>query len=101
MERAECGLLDADLGGGVLKQRIAHPGGGRSGGFRSVILYRVNDLAFFVYGYPKSERENITEDELKGFKLLAKVMLNYSEEQIRTALEADVLREVVCDEQDI
>ena len=101
VERAECGLLDADLGGGVLKQRIARLGEGRSGRFRSVILYRVNDLAFFVYGYPKSERENITEDELKGFKLLAKVMLNYSEEQIRTALEADVLREVVCDEQDI
>ena len=98
VERAECGLLDADLGGGVLKQRIARLGEGRSGRFRSVILYRVNDLAFFVYGYPKSERENITEDELKGFKLLAKVMLNYSEEQIRTALEADVLREVICHE---
>lgn len=98
MERAECGLLDADLGGGVLKQRIARLGEGRSGRFRSVILYRVNDLAFFVYGYPKSERENITEDELKGFKLLAKGMLNYNEEQIRTALEADVLREVICHE---
>ena len=98
VERAECGLLDADLGGGVLKQRIARLGEGRSGRFRSVILYRVNDLAFFVYGYPKSERENITEDELKGFKLLAKGMLNYNEEQIRTALEADVLREVICHE---
>ena len=98
VERAERGLMDAELGGGVLKQRIARPGGGRSGGFRSVILYRVSDLAFFVYGYPKSERENITEDELKGFKLLAKVMLNYSEEQVKTALQADVLREVICDE---
>ena len=98
VERAERGLLDADLGGGVIKQRVARPGGGRSGGFRSVILYRVNDLAFFVYGYPKSERENITEEDLKGFKLLAKVMLNYNEEQIRTALQADVLREVICHE---
>ena len=61
----------------------------------------MNDLAFFVYGYPKSERENITDEELKGFKMLARVMLNYNEEQIRTALEADVLREVVCNEQDI
>ena len=101
VERAERGLLDADLGGGVIKQRIARPGGGRSGGYRSVILYRVNDLAFFVYGYPKSERENITDEELKGFKMLARVMLSYNEEQIRTALEADVLREVVCNEQDI
>lgn len=96
--RAERGLLDADLGGGVIKQRIARPGEGKSGGFRSIILYRVNDLAFFVYGYPKNERENITEEELKGFKKLAKVLLTYNAEQLQTAVQAEVLREVICNE---
>jgi hypothetical protein len=98
VERAERGQFDADLGGGVIKQRIARPGEGRSGGFRSIILYRVNDLAFFVYGYPKNERANIAEDELKGFKKLAAVMLNYNEEQVRTAVQMEVLREVICEE---
>jgi len=97
VERAELGQFDADLGGGVIKQRIARPGEGRSGGFRSIILYRVNDLAFFVYGFPKSARANIAEDELKGFKKLAALMLNYNEKQIRTAVEMEVLKEVICD----
>lgn len=98
VERAERGQLDADLGSGVIKQRIARPGEGRSGGFRSIILYRVKDLAFFVYGYPKSKRANITDDELTGFKKLADVMLNYNAEQLKTAVETEVLREVICHE---
>jgi hypothetical protein len=51
-----------------------------------------------VYGYPKSKRANITDDELKGFKRLAEVMLNFNEEQLRMAVETDVLKEVVCHE---
>ena len=98
VERAERGQLDADLGGGVIKQRIARPGEGRSGGFRSIILYRVNDLAFFVYGYPKSKRANMTEVELTGLKKLADAMLDYNEEQLHTAMQTEVLREVICHE---
>ena len=48
IERAEQGLIDADLGGGVIKQRVARPGQGKSGGFRTVILYRTTERAFFV-----------------------------------------------------
>ena len=54
---AEAGNIDADYGGGVIKQRIARPNEGKSGGYRSVILYRKGDKAFFVYGFLKSERE--------------------------------------------
>lgn len=53
---AESGLIDADYGGGVIKQRIARPNEGKSGGFRSIVLYRTKEKAFFVYGFPKKTR---------------------------------------------
>ena len=64
VQRAREGLIDADLGGGVIKQRIARRGGGRSGGFRTIVLLRRGALAFFVYGFAKSDRENLRRDEL-------------------------------------
>ncbi len=63
--------MDADLSGGVIKQRIARKGGGRSGGFRTIALFRRAELAFFVYGIAKSGRENLRRDELETFRLLA------------------------------
>ena len=71
IQRAEKGLVDADLGGGVIKQRIARKGGGRSGGFRTIVLFRRGELAFFVYGFAKSDRGNLRPDELATFRLLA------------------------------
>ena len=94
--RAERGLVDADLGGGVIKQRVARPGEGRSGGFRSIVLFRTDDKAFFVYGFAKSERENIRDDELAAFRLLATELLAYTPEQLETAREAGVLIAVAC-----
>ncbi|MDO8369655.1 MAG: type II toxin-antitoxin system RelE/ParE family toxin [Candidatus Nitrotoga sp.] len=54
VERAENGQIDADLGGGVIKQRIARPGESKSKGYRSIILFRKGKLSFFVYGFSKS-----------------------------------------------
>ena len=101
MDRAERGLIDADLGGGVIKQRIARPNEGKSGGFRSVVIFRAGARAFFVYGFPKSDRSNIRSDELTGFKELAAVMLAYTDQQLKTAIETDALTEVTCYEQDL
>lgn len=61
---AENGLIDADLGGGVLKQRVARYGEGKSGGFRTMILFRRGDKAFFVYGFTKNKTENISDNDL-------------------------------------
>ena len=61
--RAEKGQIDADLGGGVIKQRISRPGQGRSKGYRTIILFRRGTKAFFVYGFAKSQRANIEDDE--------------------------------------
>lgn len=91
------GKIDADLGGGVIKQRIARSGQGKSGSFRSIILFRIKTHAFFVYGFSKSERENIKPDELKALKELAEKMLGYSEIELVTAIKNNVLIEVVCE----
>ena len=64
IEAAERGLVDADLGGGVIKQRVARQGGGKSGGFRTIVLFRLGERAFFVHGFAKSDLGNIRADEL-------------------------------------
>ncbi|MBZ5645359.1 MAG: type II toxin-antitoxin system RelE/ParE family toxin [Acidobacteriia bacterium] len=94
----EQGLVDADLGGGVIKQRIARRGQGKSGGFRVVILYRRGARAFFVHGFAKSERANISQPELAALKELASEMLAYDEAQITRAVASGPLIEVTCNE---
>jgi hypothetical protein len=68
IERAGNGQIDANLGGGVIKQRIARPGEGKSKGYRSIIIFRKEDKAFFVFGFSKSEQDNIHGDEEEQFK---------------------------------
>lgn len=95
----ERGVVDADLGGGVIKQRIARAGGGKSGGFRTIVLFRVGSRAVFVHGFAKSERANIRGDELAAFKMLAAELLGYDEQAIARAVAVGVLIEVRSDEQ--
>jgi hypothetical protein len=101
VERAEKGLVDADLGSGVIKQRIARPGAGKSKGYRSIVLYRTGEKAFFVYGFPKSELGNIRDDELEQFKKAARITLALTDEQIRLLVANDQLEEVYGNEQEI
>ena len=94
----ERGLIDADLGGGVVKQRIARAGGGKSGGFRTIILFRAGARAFFVHGFAKSEQDNIRDDELAAFKMLAAEMLGYDEAALARAIANGTLTEVNDDD---
>jgi hypothetical protein len=94
---AEHGLIDANLGGGVIKQRIARKGSGKSGGFRTMILFRAGEWSIFVHGYAKNEMENIRPDELVALKKLAFTMLAYSEDAIDRAVANGTLVEVKCD----
>jgi hypothetical protein len=96
--RAERGLVDADLGGGVIKQRIARPGEGRSGGFRTIILFRAQERAFFVYGFSKSSRDNITNDDLRAYREFAAWILVYETGLLEEAVKREIWREVKCDE---
>jgi hypothetical protein len=95
---ASRGLIDADLGGGVVKQRIARKGGGKSGGFRTIILFRTGERAFFVHGFAKNEQDNIRDDELAAFRLLAAEMLSYDDASLARAIENGTLTEVVCND---
>ncbi|MBE0531189.1 MAG: type II toxin-antitoxin system RelE/ParE family toxin [Rhodospirillales bacterium] len=94
--RAEAGQIDADLGGGVIKQRIARRGRGKSGGFRTIILFRRETMAVFVYGFAKSDRDNIRPDELKAFRQLAAAMLSLGDAALAAATRNGTLREIEC-----
>lgn len=94
IQRAECGSIDADLGGGLIKQRVARSGQGRSGGYRIVAAYRAADRAVILLGFAKNERENIGPDELISLRQIASGWLKASEAVITAALEAGSLQEV-------
>ena len=97
--RAERGLIDADLGGGVIKQRVARQGQGRSGGHRNMIVYRSGDRAVFVFGFAKSDREDLEPDELADLKTTAKLLLGYDAGELDKAVDTHELWEVKCDDQ--
>ena len=101
VRRAREGMIDADLGGGVIKQRIARKGGGRSGGFRTIVLFRRDELAFFVYGFAKSDRANLRRDELATFRLLADEYLALNRDGLAAAQAVGAIIEVKCDDQAI
>lgn len=85
VERADKGVIDADLGGGVIKQRIARQGQGRSGGYRSLIFFRHGERAFFMTAFAKNDRENITDKELTELKKAATIILAMTETDIEQA----------------
>lgn len=99
--RAEKGQVDAKLGGGVIKQRIARAGQGKSGGYRTIIFFRQGERAVFVYGFAKSERRNIDAEEEKEFKEAARHVLRLTEKQITELLEKGDFVEVKGHEQEI
>lgn len=100
VENAERGLIDAKLGAGVIKLRVARHGEGKSGGFRTIILYKAHALAFFVHGFAKKDRDNIEDRELAALKLLASQMLSYDDRDIAKAIESGTLIEVTRYEKD-
>ena len=93
------GHFDADLGGGVFKQRVARSGAGKSGGYRSILFFKAGRHTFFAYGFAKSERANVSAKELKALKKLADELLGYSAVKIAAAEAAGELIELV-DEDD-
>jgi len=74
-------LGTVDLGGGLFKVRISREYEGKSGGFRSIIVYRESDKAIFVYGFSKNEKDNLDKEELKYFKKLAKDLLDIDKKE--------------------
>ena len=85
--RAERGQIDADLGGGVIKQRIARPGQGKSKSYRTIIFFQRGDKAFFEYGFAKSQRANIDDDEKEKYREAAKHVLALTEKYLAELLK--------------
>ena len=98
MKDAERGLIDADYGGGVIKQRIARENAGKSGGYRTIVLYRHGLRAFFVYGFSKKGRENLEDYEVREYKKSAKIILMYSDEELDKYIKNGVFQTVSCHE---
>lgn len=94
----ESGLFDADLGGFLYKKRVARPGGGKSGGYRTLLSARMGGRYVFLHGFPKSDKANITQDEKKALQFAGKVLLELSAEALSKALQAGVLLEVHCEQ---
>jgi hypothetical protein len=92
------GLYEADIGGNLLKKRIARPGQGKSGGFRTLVANNRGNLWFFVYGFAKNERSNIDRNEEAALKKLAAVLLTLKPTALSQALAAEELIEVNCDD---
>ena len=95
--RADRGVVDADLTGVLIKQRIPRKGQGRSGGFRTIVAYRKGDRAYYMYGFAKNVMDNIDDDDLKRLRVVAAALLDLSAAELKTAVESKKLTEVMCD----
>lgn len=99
VEEMEHGLIDADLGGFLYKKRVARPGGGKSGGYRTVLSARLGARYVFLHGFAKNDKANITQSEKKALQFAGKVFLDLSLADLTRALQAGVLVEVHCVQQ--
>ena len=91
------GLIDANLGGQIFKKRIAIPGRGKRSGARTLIATQLKDRWFFVFGFNKNERDNISASELKYLHRLAHDLLLLTDNQLEMAINAGELREIHCE----
>lgn len=100
VQNARTGLIDADLGGGLIKQRVARPGQGKSGGYRTMIAFRSSDRAVFLFGFAKSDRGNVDPDELVRWRNIGRGFLGLDDVAIEARIADDELTEVYFDEQE-
>lgn len=97
----ENGLVDADYGGGMIKQRIARDSEGKSGGYRGIIAFKSETRSIFVFAFPKSKKENLTKTEVKEYKKAAAIYLKMTDAQLELAIEKKELIEVKYDEKEL
>lgn len=95
IEEMRAGLIDAELGSGVVKKRLAASGKGKRGGVRTIVVTNKGTRWIFVYGFEKNERDNIDRDELDAFRLYAKIILQASPTEIERLVTAGELTKVL------
>lgn len=94
VEEMSAGLIDADLGGHVVKKRLALPGRGKRGSARTIVATKWAGRWFFLYGFNKNERAAIDRDELKALQELARDLLGFDDRQLAMAMTAGEIVEV-------
>ena len=99
--RADLGTVDADLGGGLIKQRVAREGGGKSGGYRTLVFFRLGERAVFAFGFAKRDKANLNATELRVYKQAARIVLALTQAQVDTEVREGRLFEVNDDAQDL
>ena len=97
IDEMEQGLVDADLGGNIYKKRVALPGRGKSGSTRTLIATNRQDRWFFMFGFEKNDKENITQAELAYLQEVAQIFLGYSSDELQLAIDKGELLEVYYD----
>jgi len=95
IEEMEKGLLGNELGGFVYKKRVSIHGRGKRSGVRTLIAFKIDDKAFFMYGFAKNHRDNINDNELKALKRLANELFKYNDNEIDQAIKAKEIIEVI------
>ena len=98
---AEAGLVDADYGGGLIKKRVSRDGGGKSGGYRTIIAYRSAVRCVFMFAFAKNDKDNLNKSEVVEYKAAADIFLGLSDLQIETAVESNELEEVLGNAKEI
>ncbi len=91
IENLEAGLSTSDLGSHLYKVRVKRSNSGKSSGFRTIIVYKENDRAIFLYGFGKNEKENIDKAELQYFKKLGNDLLALSNDQLKESIAQKIL----------
>ena len=94
-------MIATDLGGGLIKQRVARSGEGKSGGYRTLILFKTEVRALFVYGFAKSDRANLNPDEEIFYRKLAKAYLSLNDIEMDSIAVSKSWTKVECDDQDL
>jgi len=95
VKQLEAGQPDVDYGGDVYKMRVSRQGEGKSGGYRVIVFFKSEDKTFFVYGFAKSDRDNIDEGDLRVYKKKAKKVFSFTDEEIRDQLRRRIYIEIV------
>ena len=92
------GLIDADLGKGVIKRRIPLSGQGKRGGARTIVATNKKNRWFFLFGFRKNEKDNISEDEKEALQELASEFLSFTDSELDYAISNHELMEVKSDD---
>jgi len=98
VKEMEMGLIDADLGGFLYKKRVARPGSGKSGAYRTLLSAKIDARYVFLHGFAKNDKANITQEEKKALQFAGKTFLELSTDALLQALQSGVLMEIHCEQ---